>query len=190
LLLWVNDRVVEFDGPTTYMPGPNVKPVWSENDPGDLEPVGIGARGVELAVSRLRLYRDVYYVATSYKTAEDYRWVDDNDYVDSYNESYDESDILKVLTTPELWSTTRLFDARRQDKAVQFEMDEDQFFPLGDNSPQSRDARLWSQVNHLGAEPYVDRKLLTGKALVIYWPHSWRRPIPFLPNIKRMGLIR
>jgi signal peptidase I len=36
----------------------------------------------------------------------------------------------------------------------------------------------------------VRRDLLTGKALVIYWPHSWRRPIPFFPNFQRMGLIR
>jgi signal peptidase I len=36
----------------------------------------------------------------------------------------------------------------------------------------------------------VDRKLLTGKALLIYWPHAWNRPIPFLPNIQRMGFIR
>ena len=55
LLLWVNHRVVKFDDPTTYMRGSDVKPVWSEDDPGDLEPVGIGAQGVELAVSRLRL---------------------------------------------------------------------------------------------------------------------------------------
>jgi len=185
LLLWVNDRVVKFDGPTTYMPGPNVRPAWSEDDAGDLEPAGVGAQGVELAVSRLRLHRDVYYVATSYKTKTD------NDYEERYDESY----ILDVLTTPKLWSNTPLFDARREGKDVQFTMGDDQFFPLGDNSPQSRDARLWSHVNHFNwdaepPEPCVDRELLTGKALLIYWPHSWRRPIPFLPNIKRMGLIR
>ncbi len=186
LLLWVNDHVVTFDGPTTYTPGPNVTPKWSENDPGDLEPVGIGAQGVELAVSRLRLHRDVYYVATSYKTQTD------NDYVER---RYDESYVLEVLMTPESWSATPLFDARRRDEDVEFRMDDGQFFPLGDNSPQSRDARLWSHVNHYDPDaetpdPNVRRELLTGKALLIYWPHSWRRPIPFLPNVKRMGLIR
>ena len=32
----------------------------------------------------------------------------------------------------------------------------------------------------------------TGKALMIYWPHHWRCPIPYvpIPNVKRMGLIR
>jgi signal peptidase I len=38
--------------------------------------------------------------------------------------------------------------------------------------------------------PYVERDLLTGKALMIYWPHHWRRPIPLWPNFRRMGLIR
>jgi hypothetical protein len=44
---------------------------------------------------------------------------------------------------------------------------------------------------------YVERKLLTGKAIVIYWPHPWHIGIPLtgisvpvLPNFQRMGLIR
>ena len=37
---------------------------------------------------------------------------------------------------------------------------------------------------------YVQRDLLIGKALMIYWPHTWNRPIPFLPKFDRMGPIR
>ena len=37
---------------------------------------------------------------------------------------------------------------------------------------------------------YVERDLLIGKALLIYWPHTWNRPIPFTPNFRRMGPIR
>ena len=61
---------------------------------------------------------------------------------------------------------------------------------LGDNSPFSQDARLWS------GEKYVSRELLIGKALVIFWPHSFNRiygtpiPFPFFPNFARMGFIR
>jgi hypothetical protein len=74
-------------------------------------------------------------------------------------------------------------------------LQQDQFLPLGDTSPQSKDARLWPEVNPvtgavLPPPAYVSRNLLTGQALVIYWPHSWRAPIPFLPNFRRMGLIR
>jgi hypothetical protein len=39
--------------------------------------------------------------------------------------------------------------------------------------------------------------LLIGKALFIYWPHSWDRlpyfnsiPCPYFPNFTRMGLVR
>ena len=69
----------------------------------------------------------------------------------------------------------------------------DQFFVLGDNSPQSKDSRLWERNQH-----YVERKLLIGKALWIYWPHSFdyidagdtHIPFPFFPNFSRMGYVR
>ena len=58
----------------------------------------------------------------------------------------------------------------------------DQFFPMGDNSPQSSDARMWT-------EHFFGREMLIGRALLIYWPHPWYRPIPYMPNVKRMRLI-
>jgi signal peptidase I len=73
----------------------------------------------------------------------------------------------------------------------------DQFFMLGDNSPASKDGRLWGPVD------YVERRLLIGKAVYIYWPHSWpatysiplkfrnwRFDFPFWPNFERMRRIR
>jgi signal peptidase I len=60
---------------------------------------------------------------------------------------------------------------------------EDQFFMLGDNSAQSSDARAWD-------DHWVKRDLLIGKALFIYWPHSWDSPVPFTPNWKRMRFIK
>ncbi len=186
LLLWVNDSLVEFDGPTTYVPEWNVKPKWSPQDPADLEPAGLGAEGVALRVERLRVLRDVYYVAVSYKMfpAED-------DYDDLLYAGTRDEYIAGVFADPKSWATTPLFDARRED--VRFQLGDDEFFPCGDNSPQSRDARVWSQyghVDHPHPDPFVRRDLLTGKALLIYWPHAWRRPIPMLPNFRRMGLIR
>jgi signal peptidase I len=189
LLLWVNNRVADFDGPTTYVPAGDVRPQWSEGDPGDLEPAGIGALGVQVSVERLRVLRDVYYVATTFEMRAD------DDYEESFDDPYIQGArqrfIRDELAKPESWSTSPLFPSRR---AVEFTMKADQFFPLGDNSPQSRDARLWSQSWTLDGEPdppgYVRRDLLIGKALLIYWPHAWRRPIPFLPNFRRMGLIR
>ena len=60
---------------------------------------------------------------------------------------------------------------------------------LGDNSGQSSDGRLWI------GEWWVERELLIGKALFIYWPHGWEIPyvpLPFnpIPNFQRMHLVR
>jgi signal peptidase I len=177
LRLWVNNHAVVFDGPTTFLPPANLRPTWSEQDPGDLAPLGIGSNNLAMKVNRLQVLRDVYYVAVSNywenqssTTAYDY----DNLAFD------DGEEIMLTLNDPRSWATTGLFDARR---TVEFSLGDNQFFPLGDNSPQSSDARLW---NIHGPEPFVQRNLLTGKALVIYWPHAWHY---IVPNFKRMGLI-
>jgi len=75
--------------------------------------------------------------------------------------------------------------------------DFDQFFMLGDNSPSSSDSRYWVEKS------FVERRQLIGKAMYVYWPHSWPTawsfPIrykgfefdfPFWPNWDRMKLIR
>jgi signal peptidase I len=54
---------------------------------------------------------------------------------------------------------------------------------MGDNSMESFDARGWP-------DHHVPERLLIGRAIVVFWPHFWNRPIPFLPNVQRMGLIR
>jgi signal peptidase I len=79
---------------------------------------------------------------------------------------------------------------RNNPRGVEFYLDEDQFFVLGDNSQRSFDARMWPY------EKYVHRDLLIGKALYVYWPHSWNEvpgteiPFPFYPNFARMGFVR
>lgn len=163
--LWVNDQRIEFSGPTTYVPSTTLRPVTSAADPGDLAPVGVGTRGAELLTQRLRVFRDVYYVATHGPTHE-YR-------------GFHEQEILRILDDPAEWPETTLFDQQNQFNVA---LKSDQLFPLGDNSPQSSDARMWQ-------ENFVQRDLLIGKALLIYWPHPWYRPIPYLPNFKRMRLI-
>ena len=67
--------------------------------------------------------------------------------------------------------------------------EKDEFFVLGDNSAQSSDGRLWH------GQFWVERELLIGKALFIYWPHGWQIPyvpLPFnlVPYFQRMHLVR
>jgi signal peptidase I len=74
----------------------------------------------------------------------------------------------------------------------------DEFFVLGDNSPNSEDCRLW-RANGKGnngrfyRKGIVPRDYLVGKALFVYWPSGFR---PFvksrfaiIPNIGRMRFI-
>lgn len=84
---------------------------------------------------------------------------------------------------------------------LDFPLEADQFFVLGDNSAASKDGRLWLEGHH------VDRHLVVGKALTIFWPHavspSWAIPLrfrlgggpvelrlPSWPNFGRMGPVR
>lgn len=89
--------------------------------------------------------------------------------------------IQDVLQSPERWNSTDLFTTRRQ---VDFELNEGQYLPMGDNSPSSKDARIW------GPQHYVESKWLIGKAQFVFWPHSWRRPVPYWPNFDRFRFVR
>jgi signal peptidase I len=171
MLLWVNGAVVAFDGPTTYRSPDILVPYFSESDPGDLAPAGIGSRGAAVKLTRLKIFRDKYYIACRGYTNSD------------YDRPLDAERLQNVFRDPSQWEASGLF-AENNRGHEEFTLQSDQFLPLGDNSPQSSDARYW-QGHH-----YVERDLLIGKALLIYWPHTWNRPIPFIPNLPRMGPIR
>jgi signal peptidase I len=175
VLLWINGRVVEFDGPTTYDSPPLVAPVSSENDYGDRLPIGIGASRLRVKLSQLRVLRDVYYVAQK------------ND--PHAREWFPPGSADRFFQSPELWTDEIFLEGR---DGVEFELGPDQFFPLGDNSPQSQDARTWPVGGgvKLPTPNYVSRDLLIGKAMFVYWPHTWNRPAPYTPNPAQMRPIR
>ncbi|MCJ7777493.1 MAG: signal peptidase I [Sedimentisphaerales bacterium] len=60
----------------------------------------------------------------------------------------------------------------------------DEFFVLGDNSPDSADGRLWEQKGigikgqRIYREGIVPRNYLAGKALFVYWPSGFEFPWP------------
>ena len=81
----------------------------------------------------------------------------------------------------------------QQDISTAKDLGPGQYFMMGDNSPESADSRYWGKV---------DRRLLIGKALFIYWPHSWspswaatlrmfgvELKVPFWPNFNRMTFV-
>ncbi len=143
----------------------------TEPQAGDREPAGIGSAGAAVRISHLRLFRDIYYVAV--------KWPDDQQAVADSSQGY-----------------------------VDFTLAEDKFLMLGDNSPNSQDSRLWPGDRNVprgrnrfppGNDVYwVGRDLLIGKAMFVYWPHSWHEirtpwvnvPCPYFPNFSRMRLVR
>jgi signal peptidase I len=131
---------------------------------GEQNPARISFRGVKALVDQIRVRRDVYY--TSLKANEHY-WED-------------------------LQHGERALVTLPTDGPVSFRTGADQFFALGDNSPASSDGRIW--IDQTPGTPHtVDRKLLIGKALFIYWPHGRDDVVPFFPfwpNFSQMKLVR
>jgi hypothetical protein len=87
----------------------------------------------------------------------------------------------------------------RATKDKPFTLEEDEFFVLGDNSPNSEDGRWWTRpgLANKGISAYrvgiVPRNYLVGKALFVYWPSGYRPfaefPFGIIPNIGRMRFI-
>lgn len=178
VMLFVNGKAATFDQPTYYTSDRIVAPQWTAEDALDLEPAGLGVSGMKAKVSHLCIYRDKYYLAVN----NNWQFAD---YLGEYERSVwpmNKPSVQQVFESPDLWSSSGLFDPSLR-REVQFTIGPDQFFPMGDNSPGSYDGRYWNSTN------YVSRDLLIGKALLIYWPHSWNRP-PLLPHFQRMGRIR
>jgi signal peptidase I len=84
-----------------------------------------------------------------------------------------------------------------EEDRLEFALGPGQYFFLGDNSAASKDSRLWLEGHH------VDRELLIGRAIAIFWPHAvpakWSLPVkigglelrlPSWPNFGRMRFVR
>lgn len=206
LMLWVNDKLIEFDRPATFdhrdfRSADEDYPRFTQEHPLDAAPLGVAVRGGSATVHRMKVDRDKYYIATT----QSFDGLLD----------YDTSKLLKLtggrsvstgglqaaMLEPKNWDDFAGFQSRR---TVAFELGEDQFFPMGDNSPESKDARCWVDPRdrygvpgspdpyayHWADKNYVPRDLLVGKAIMVFWPHPWNKPVPFTPNFKRIGLIR
>ncbi|MHC4570919.1 MAG: signal peptidase I [Planctomycetota bacterium] len=79
-----------------------------------------------------------------------------------------------------------------------FTLGKDEFFVLGDNSPNSEDGRWWRRPGRgnkgISYEPgIVPRDYLVGKALFVYWPGGFkpfaRSRFAIIPNVGQMRFI-
>ena len=177
--LFVNGRNIEFNG-SSYVNTSGKRPIpkYDLQDPGDAEPIGIGAAQANVRVNRLKVMRDIYYVSPSSTPFDD----------NIFDEIENVSGFVRVgiYEQPSTWNSNnakRIFDRPVANRPM-FELGPDEYFPMGDNSPASQDARIWP------GNKSVKEELLIGRAMFIYWPHSLNKPIRFFPNFKRMGFIR
>jgi signal peptidase I len=164
LCLWVDGRLVDFGAEAEYAPPPIRDPQTA-----DLLPVGIAARGVDIVVSRLVLQRDIYYRAQ--KSPRDHDAEGDVG-----------RRLADLLTDPAAYS--RLYN--QETRSVEFDpLDDDEYFPMGDNSSRSYDGRLWRQTPQARHAHAVNRRALIGKAFFVYWPHG----VPFLNDGKGFPIV-
>jgi signal peptidase I len=171
---------MKFDSPTTYGDLNNAHPT-----PYDLTPVGVASQGAKLKLSHLKVFRDIYYIAVDKKMGAlwDYKALPTLMY---------QGKVDQFFSDPSQWSELEENNLRQ----VEFTLKADQYFALGDNSAKSQDSRLWESTTGQSNPWVIDRELLKGKALFIYWPHTWDRipyvniPFPFFPNFSRMHFIK
>ena len=196
LTLIVNGKPIQFDKPTTYDELTGDDQADRQPD-GRQSPASIGSSGATLTVAHLRVLRDVYYTYEgsrldhpSYaKGSVPNTWPEFGEDWACFAENAPNSrDGIQTALTRLIRAAADVrsrdqyfFVGKAGDSVGSGVLSEDQFFPLGDNSPLSQDGRFWR------TEHFVDHRLLVGKALFIYWPHSFFFPIP---NFRRMGFVR
>jgi len=126
----------------------------------------------------LTVKRDIYYIATN----------------GTNNTSVDRLRHLGVedeVSLRELMSNTSKWKDFGQTVAVEWTLEQGQYFAMGDNTAQSQDSRIWSRVSPY--PPYfVPQKNLVGEAVFVHWPHG--NPIPgteinVIPNVKKIRFI-
>jgi signal peptidase I len=93
----------------------------------------------------------------------------------------------------------RAFADRGLDDVVHLK--DDEYFVMGDNSPHSKDSRLWGGDTDVdladealvAAAGVVPERFMLGKAFFVYWPAGYKPPIlPIraVPNFGDMRFIR
>jgi len=157
----------------------------------DLSPAGVAVRNGSVTVSDLVLKRDIYY--TQNPGQIDYGTVFES------RDPRTPAELFDFLSDPAQFANLARVGSQN------YELGEERFLMLGDNSPCSKDSRGWDRSdrdwdlsNRNSWE--VPRSLLTGKAFYIYWPHGvpfgpdirWNRDtrLPFRPYVERMKWIR
>lgn len=156
----------------------------------DLAPVGIAATGLKATVSDLRIRRDIYY-------RNEVQAIDGPGITTTMPEKEVSREDLLVqnLDSPESYGKNYEVLLREQEerfgKHMLYQLANDEYLMFGDNSPKSKDSRLFDHYSRpmrgIDSHRYAVReKDLIGEALCIFWPHG----IPILNDGKGYTVMR
>lgn len=169
--LRVNGREVAATEDADYAPdvAELLRSAWQDGLYGAAS-VSLSAEGIPLQIRHLQVLRDVFYRSTTI-TENTLR--------------------REHFADHPGWGTVR--------NPILLRTDPPEYFCCGDNSPQSKDSRLWVEVCDMlrarGNYQYgtVPGDQLIGRAFFVYWPSGLRLTdgtIGIIPNVGRMRIIR
>ncbi len=170
--LRIDGRTVVASGDDDYKPDLDAM-THPEREDGERTParVALAARGLPLAIRHLTVHRDVFYRSQPSEM--------DPTHMNPY-----------LAARVPAWGT----------RGNPIYLRDDEYFMCGDNSPASKDSRLWWEagdfVQRRGAayqRGTVPADQLIGRAFFVYWPSGHRlgsRGLPVVPNVGRMRPIR
>lgn len=177
LCLWIDGALIPF-GDAAIVPSA----VLPDPQSGDLSPVGLAVKNGTATFSDLVLKRDIYYRAE--RVANDDRGPIPNRLTDGEGiHDIMGQQLRDALNDPTEYS--RLYDLKAARPVDFAPLRDDEFFVMGDNSPQSQDSRLWANRRGAVNRHAVPRNAMVGKAFLIYWPHG----IPFLNDGKGYPIV-
>ena len=200
LLLWVNDESVDFDG-STNIDQNFVDALATLPEPTDVAPCGIAVQGVNATVSELLLERDIYYrndamvpqEPTTYRQNPYDVWTPEAPRTQTHEEVASPSGLHRDLAYSNHWAEHYASAASlahdKYGSYTEYCLADDEYLMLGDNSPRSKDSRLFDWYNRpkwdiRGNRCAVKEKDLIGRALFVFWPHG----VPFLNDGKGFTL--
>ncbi len=169
----------------------------------------IAVEGGPCELLHVKVHRDVYYTCRQLEQIERGplgKYANDTSSEDIGKNTDVWGEEVRGGTSARGWGVTgRPITLRSHKVDRNRDRDLDEFFVLGDNSPQSLDGRMWTRAAPTlrlwtkdGQPQYrlgtVPRYNMIGKAIFVYWPSGFRPPLapglPIVPNVGRMRLIR
>ncbi len=195
LLLWIDDVPVDF-GEDVVIEQNFADALTLRPGPQDTAPCGIAVRDAHVTVSDLVIQRDIYYRNDAYRFDPEEGYVSSSwELTGRSQEVASPATLHHRLRDPEGWADAWVAAARtaheRFGQYTEYRLDDDEYLMFGDNSPRSKDSRLFDYYNRsswglTGHRWAVKRKDLIGRALFVFWPHG----IPFLNGGEGFPLTR